>query len=246
MQILTRKAFLIFCSFCLLVSLPLFSRVKSYALPDSQGVPIDIKLLSLLNYPNGTFIEVGAYDGVTYSNTKLLEEGYGWSGILIEPSTVLFEKLHAVRPNSLCFNCALGSFAEEGSFVRGDFDGHPMASINGIRMARAPTQTVLIRSLQSILDEVGIDRINLFSLDVEGHELEVLQGIDFNKTTFDYLLIEIYDIQKEDILSFLSSKGYDLLYCITNYNHISNPGWDGTHNDYVFIRNGLSIKERTL
>jgi hypothetical protein len=97
-------------------------------------------------------------------------------------------------------------------------------------------QKVKIRSLQSILDECGISHINLFSLDTEGYELNILKGIDFSRTTFDYLLIEIYTHQYDEIVSFLLQKGFELVTCLSNYNKVSNPGWDGAHNDYLFKR----------
>lgn len=208
----------------------------TYSQPDSRGVPLDHLLVELMNsQKNGTFIEVGAFDGVLTSNTKLLEECYGWTGVLIEPSEVQFAKLQANRPNSRCFRCALGSFEENETYAYGDFDGNLMSSLTG-RMERPAMVKVLIRSLQSILDECGLNHINFFSLDTEGYEFNILKGIDFNKTTFDYLLIEVYAHQYDDIVGFLDDKGYELVSCLTNYNLISNPGWDGTHNDYLFKR----------
>jgi FkbM family methyltransferase len=202
---------------------------RSYSLSDCYGIPFDEKLVNLINLKNGIFIEVGANDGITQSNTKLLEEFYGWKGLLIEPSAVLFERLCNNRRVSTCINCALGSFEEDGSF-----DGHLMSSINGNRLNRNPEQRVLIRSLQSILDEHKLKHINLFSLDTEGYELNILQGIDFNRTTFDYLLIEIYKHQYDEIASFLASKGYDMIDSFSKYELKVGSGWDGTHNDYLF------------
>lgn len=212
---------------------------KNYSALDYLGVPLDHILAEILNYKeNGVFIEVGAFDGVTYSNTKLFEEFFGWRGILIEPSEVLFSKLCINRPNSKCFQCALGSFDEDGIYKVGDFDGHPMSSLTN-RTGHPQDYKVLIRSLQSIIDECGFYHINLFSLDTEGYELDVLKGIDFDKTTFDYLFIEIYKHQYKEMVAFLSSKGYEMVSCISNYNRESNPGWDGTHNDYLFRRKDL-------
>jgi FkbM family methyltransferase len=219
-----------------LFSLPIQS---TYSLADSQGIPLDRKLLSFLNYENGYFIEVRAHDGITQSNTKVLEEAYNWKGILIEPSENLFHDLCKNRPNSLCFNCALGSFEENSSFAYGDFNGGLMASLTG-REPNNIKYRVLIRSLQSILDEIGIVHINFFSLDTEGYELNILKGIDFNKTTFDYLLIEIYDTHFNDIVRLLSEKGYSLICNFSNYNKKSNPIWDGTHNDFLFKRKNLT------
>jgi FkbM family methyltransferase len=211
---------------------------KTYSHTDFQGVPLDHKLLEIMNFRNGVFIEVGALDGLIQSNTKLLEECYGWTGILVEPSPSVFERLAVNRPHSKCFQCALGSFEENGTYAYGDFNGHPMSSLVG-RTENPANVRVQLRSLQSILDECDIQHINFFSLDTEGYELQILKGIDFNTTTFDYMLIEVYVHQYDEIVQFLSERGYDPVCCFTNYNKTSNPHWDGTHNDYLFKKREL-------
>lgn len=217
------------------VFMPLLAHRMSYSAKDYRGVPLDQMLAEIMNYKNGIFVEVGAHDGITSSNTKLFEELYGWTGVLVEPSKVLFSSLCANRPNSKCFQCALGSFEENGTYAYGDFNGNLMSSLTGRSKCTAKIR-VFIRSLQSILDECELRHINFLSLDTEGYELNILKGIDFNRTKFDYLLIEVYKHQYNEIISFLSDKGYDLITCLSNYNRASNPGWDGTHNDYLFKR----------
>jgi hypothetical protein len=111
-----------------------------------------------------------------------------------------------------------------------------MSSVDGKRTERTAAYKVPVRSLQSILDEIGISHVHFFSLDTEGFELEILKGIDFERTHFDYLLIEIYPVQYDDIISFLFTRGYDMVDNFSNYHLETNPGWDGTHNDYLFAR----------
>ena len=86
-----------------------------------------------------------------------------------------------------------------------------MSSIDGKRRNRPATQCVLARTLQSILDEVRLHHIHFLSLDVEGYELNVLKGIDFNKSTFDYILIEIYNLYYKEIIEFMKIKGYEMI-----------------------------------
>lgn len=231
------KRWLFAISFCLSAIL---HAKASYAASDSKGVPLDRKLLKYINERNGVYVEVGANDGVMFSNTKLLEEHYGWTGILIEPSDCLYTALCNNRPNSRCFKCALGPMELNNTYIWGDFDGRLMSSINGQRCNQPASYRVLMRSLQSILDETQIKHVNLFSLDVEGYELNVLKGIDFDRMTFDFLLVEIYKTDYDAIVSFLKSKGYECIENFTNFNKVDNPGWDGTHNDYLFkrVRNG--------
>jgi FkbM family methyltransferase len=220
---------------------------ETYSLSDIDGVPFDRKLINLLNKDHGIFIEVGAHDGITQSNTFLLEKNYGWSGLLIEPSICLFETLQINRPQAKCFGCALGSFDEDNTYVYGDFHGNLMDSIGGKRLddlnsddpSHKSAQTfVLMRSLQSILDEENLHHINLFSLDTEGYEYNILKGIDYSKTIFDYLLIEIYAWDYDRICALLEENGYCLVECFSKYDHRSND-WDGTHNDYLFKRIGI-------
>ena len=206
----------------------------SYSLTDNVGVPLDDKIIQLMNYRNGVYIEVGAHDGINQSNTKRLEEYYGWTGILVEPSENLFLTLCANRPNDKCFQCALGSFEQNNTYVWGDFDGKFMSSVGGVRLNRPATQKTLVRSLQSILDEIGIQHINFFSLDVEGYELNILHGIDFNRTTFDYLLVELYKSEYQDVVSLLLNNGYELVGNFSNYSS-NNPNLI-VHNDFLFKR----------
>ena len=205
----------------------ILTNLPTYSQHDYRGAPLDHLLIELMRFKQqGIFIEVGAYNGVLFSNTKLLEDHYGWTGILIEPSLKRFYELLKNRPNAKNFCCALGSFDEHGSYGVGDFDGGLMASLtdrtdNDIRVK------VPIYSLQSILDQCGFKHIDFFSLDTEGYELNILKGIDFKRTTFDYLLIEIYTGQYNEICNFLDNEGYQMILCLSNYNRISNPGWDG-------------------
>lgn len=61
-------------------------------------------------------------------------------------------------------------------------------------------------TLQHLLDIHNVTKVDFFSLDVEGNELSVLKGIDFNKTIFDFILIESRNINKID--DYLIDKNY--------------------------------------
>ena len=64
----------------------------SYSLSDSKGIPLDKKLDILFNNKEkGFYIELGAFDGITQSNSYFFELNRNWKGILIEPSKSAFE-----------------------------------------------------------------------------------------------------------------------------------------------------------
>ena len=167
----------------------------------------------------GVFLELGAMDGIVYSNTKFFEDNCGWRGVLIEPQPCTFRTLQANRPNSKCYNCAISSEETDitmlvnprcpavtsventayGSFLYGKPGWHESSY----------KITVKTRKLADVLKDAGVRYIDFFSLDVEGHEYEVLKSMDWC-IPVHVLLIESFDTDpnKENIRSLLTDKGF--------------------------------------
>jgi len=72
----------------------------------SQGQEDHFLFEKYLGYRNGFFIELGAMNGITYSNTKFFEDQLNWTGILIEP-TNQFSELILNRPACYNYNFAV-------------------------------------------------------------------------------------------------------------------------------------------
>lgn len=211
--------------------------MQSFSHVDSKGVPLDKKLDVLFgSKQNGTFIELGANDGLRQSNTAFFEFYRGWKGILIEPSVNMFEQCKRARQYSLCYNYACVSPSYTDEYVGGDFDGSLMASVDGTRNGRGVQCYVKAKTLESILDESGLTGpIDLLSLDTEGYELPILEGLNLQRYRPNYMVIEIYTKDYDAICKYLEENKYKLVENITNYNPVDNPHWDGTHNDYLFV-----------
>jgi len=94
--------------------------------------------------------------------------------------------------------------------------------------------TVKCATLTSILEQYKFGKIDFFSLDAEGYELQILKGLDFKKYSPTFILIEIWDAEMEELCALMSNNNYDMVCNMTNFNKIDNPFWDGTHNDYLF------------
>lgn len=183
---------------------------------------------------NGIFFEAGANDGFEQSYTYLLEKDYHWTGVLAEPSIIALNRCIQNRPNSICINTALTNDPNITELT-GDFDGNLMSSVNGSRLGRNSQIIVPATTLTKIFDTYFVNKqVDLISIDVENYELQVLQGLDYKKHQPLYILAEIYTSSFNDVNSFLLQNGYELLANVTGYNHIDDPAWDGTHNDYLF------------
>jgi FkbM family methyltransferase len=215
--------------------------MNTYSSVDCKRYPLDLKLLPYLStYKKGFYVEAGANDGITQSNTMLLEKEHGWTGLLIEPSLKAYQICKQNRSsNNIIINCALVS-TEETKTVKGDFDGILMASINGERNSRQDLNIeVPSYTLSQIVKENNIKEIDFMSLDVEGYELEVLKGIDLSaRWSPKVFLIEVYTNEFNDLKALLEPY-YTFEGNFTNYNKQDNPGWDGTHNDYLFIKKDI-------
>jgi FkbM family methyltransferase len=199
---------------------------------------LDKKICDYVNYKNGYFVELGANDGITQSNTKHFELFKGWHGVLIEPSPTQFKKLKKFRSKRNHFyNAACVGFDFPKTTIELIYSNLMSVALEGRNDILDPLEhaksgekysdreqsfrfQAQARTLQSILDESGSPAlIDLLSLDVEGGELEVLAGVDFQKTNFRYIVIETRSI--DEVRKFLLSH---------NYRELSQL----THHDYLF------------
>ena len=147
---------------------------------------------------NGYFLDSGAADGRSSSNTLLLETEYEWNGICVEPNPELFAELTRHR-RCHCVNACLYDRDGDVEFVDARFLG-------GIRETYAPSQLRFLhtrpsgpppivrrptRTLRSVLREFNAPAvIDYWSLDTEGSELKILQSFPFDTHQVRVLTVE--------------------------------------------------------
>ena len=161
----------------------------------------------------GVFVEVGANDPVVGSQTWMLEQK-GWHGVLVEPQTAHFEMLRQQRKNSQVFQVACSNTDMEGEMdlLIAAHDGgstlKKQRDTHGVDFVG--TERVKVTTLDKVLQAAGVTQIDFLSLDVEGHEIEVMRGLDFAKFSPALILIEdgVRDLAKH---RFLKSRGYRLV-----------------------------------
>ena len=165
----------------------------------------------------GYFVEFGATNGHSLSNTHLLEKEFSWSGILAEPALVWHSELHANRPNSsieeLCVwsdSDSLLEFSEttDPELSTLDFFGSIDHSVAKARKVRSyNVQTI---SLLDLLRKYNAPKhIDYLSIDTEGSEFEILNSFDFTEYSFGVITCEHnYGINRERIHKLLCRNGY--------------------------------------
>jgi FkbM family methyltransferase len=141
--------------------------------------------------PAGVFVEVGANHPTRMSQTGFLE-ARGWSGVLVEPHPELCTLLREWRPRSQTFQVAVASPAMVGEtdLLLGVSDLHStLTPVRGDPLSGARLR-VPVRTLDAVLAEAGVERIDFLSIDVEGAELEVLLGLTLEKYFPQLILLE--------------------------------------------------------
>ena len=198
---------------------------------------IDKQLLEYLNYNDGFFIELGAHDGLTESNTKYYEKFKNWKGLLIEPS-IKFRDLTKNRSSKNFFsNSCCSSFENKGKVIeflfrdtmtvtfeldnqlKGDLkedyleiaEKHKKNNINKFKIKTT--------TLNDLMDEFKCPKIiDLLSLDTEGTELEVLKGINFQKYKFRFIVVENRNFNELEF--FFKTKNYSFTKKLSHHDYL--------------------------
>ena len=152
-------------------------------------------ILHYFSGQTGTFIDIGANDGITFSNTRALAER-GWKGVLIEPSPKAYAKLKEVYNGHKWFylyNFALGdkngkAFLQESgplcsakdvglvsTFVTSEMDRFKS------KVAYEPFEVKMFK-WKTFLNRLAIKEFDFISMDCEGSELGILPDMDLSKT----------------------------------------------------------------
>lgn len=189
--------------------------VNNFHISHSQ-LQQDLIALFLFKNNHGIFCEVGGGDGITYSNSFLLEK-MGWMGLIVEPARTNLSNIISSRSCKLSPKAAWSvsglnlKFVETENrelstlveFKNSDSNASDRISISGEYLVQTITLTEVLR-------EYNFPRnFEYLSIDTEGSELEVLKGLDFDQ--FSPILITIehnFTANRELIREFLSVFGY--------------------------------------
>ncbi len=182
--------------------------------------------------PTGYFIEIGAYDGMTLSNTYFLEQ-MGWGGLLVEPILPLCQKAVEVRTRSRVIHAACSKKGCTGkkakftvaqnipvlSFLEADQEHIDRCIREGAQLVEieVPLATVddILKNEQREPGPAGSPwiknkgwQIDLVSIDTEGCELDVLDGFNLERFKPRILVIENDRSTGDEIEPYLKDRGY--------------------------------------
>lgn len=160
---------------------------------------------------DGYFIEIGAADGLTGSNTYSLEK-IGWKGLLVEPAKIWHNKLHDCRKSNIETKAVWQTSGEWLDFIeQGELSTLKMKAAGDYhRRSRVASYRVETISVQDLFKKWKVPtRVDFLSIDTEGSEVEILRGIDFTRFRFEFICVEHnYTAAQSEIRQILTQAGY--------------------------------------
>lgn len=169
----------------------------------------------------GVFIDIGANDGITLSNSYFFETQLGWTGICVEPLPAVFEKLRRNR-SSICIEGCVYDKADTVSFLSisggpdmlsGIVDNYHPAHLQRIEREVAETggayEKIQVRcyAFNDLLASNNIYHVDYLTIDTEGGELEILKSIDFSR--FDISVIDVENNYNDpEFERYMATQGY--------------------------------------
>jgi FkbM family methyltransferase len=194
-------------------------------------------ILELVGDHRGSFLDIGAYDGKTFSNTMALVER-GWKGVLVEPSPLPFKsmlELHGENPRLRLVNAAVGLERGLTKFWPTDDAVSTTHSPNYEKWKDTAkffqpyyVAQVTFGELLAMFADVLLPDLGVLNIDVEGVSVELLTHFPFLLFRPRIICIE-HDQKVQTILDLLvadsSGKGYSV-HLANEENLILFRGWE--------------------
>jgi FkbM family methyltransferase len=170
----------------------------------------------------GFFVEIGAFDGKTHSNTYLLEAEYGWTGILVEPNPILSEDIRSARSSPLDTRPVDATTGK--SVVMRFVSDEPELSAMADRAfgdqhaeARRKESVEIAQSTISLNDLLRTydapQKIDFISIDTEGNEPDILSSFDFDRYAVQLFSVEHnYTDSNVKLDRIMFQRGYERVY----------------------------------
>jgi FkbM family methyltransferase len=139
----------------------------------------------------GYFVELGACDGIYFSNTLCVEKDRGWSGLCIEPNDMYFRQLKTQRTCTVSNALVSDTEGQTVTFCNSEAASGILDAHVGPFTRKNVTATKITSTLANELSKANAPHIiDYLSLDVEGHEYTILSTFPFDTYKFRCLTVE--------------------------------------------------------
>lgn len=196
----------------------------------------DLIIEKFFNGKVGNLLDLGANDGITFSNSKLFIDK-GWGGVLIEASPITFKKLNDLyidNKNVLCVEKCLSDIKKTATFYHNVYHSNETIGDNKDLLSTIDYESfqrtynwgtftnfdIECDTLTSVLDTLGEIKFDYVSIDIEGMDLQILEQIDLDKYGVQLLVIEHNNVIKNEVIEYCKKFGLTNILFENNVNII--------------------------
>ena len=204
----------------------------------------DIIIQGLFNHKkNGFYIDVGCYHPVRASLTHLLYKK-GWKGVNIDISKDTINLFNIARPNDKNINIGIADKEGEDFYYQSSHinQANSFKFYDNVKKVK-----VQITTLDNIIKNLGIEKIDFLNIDVEYRDFKALQGLNLNNVRPSLIAIEdndaydIADVTNSDIYKYMTNKEYFLYSKLNCTNFYLDKRYKSNLNDILNTQNKNSL-----
>lgn len=162
----------------------------------------------------GVFLDVGAYDYKQLSNTYYLETALGWSGIAIDAQAKFADGYQRYRPRTVFLPLFVSDRSDTQVTLHVPPDRDMVASSNRHfteSFARSRELQVTTRTLDAVLDEQHVSRVDFMSMDIELAEPAALRGFSIDRFRPELVCVEANPEVRQAILDYFAAHHYTVV-----------------------------------
>lgn len=178
----------------------------------------DLIIFDYFNGRTGNLLDLGANDGITFSNSRLFIEN-GWKGVLVEASPITFQKLKKLYKESqdvICIEKCLSKEKLKTIFYHNTFHNNPNAGENMDLLSTIDIDSykrtsswgtfsnfeIECDTIDTVLNLVPIKKFDYISIDIEGVDLDILQQLNLQDLGVELLCLEHNNSIKNEIIDY--------------------------------------------
>ena len=189
-------------------------------------------IFNLRNIQRPSYLDIGANDPYFLNNTAIFYEK-GSRGVNIDANPFLIENFKKYRPHDINLNFGISNKEDESDFfimqdnTLSTFSKPEYENLVADKKKLAQIKKIRLTTVSNILEQYFDNRFpDFLTIDVEGMDFQILQSIDFGKSSPKVICVEAAEYspigagkRRDDLINFLTAKGY-YEYANTNLNAI--------------------------
>jgi FkbM family methyltransferase len=163
---------------------------------------------------DGFYLDVGCAWPQRNSTTYYLEKHLGWTGIGIDAVAEYAPEWAKLRPRSKFFNLLVSDHSgTDDTFYRSDWTGVSSVDEKNVQQWKAGYHEIKVRTttLNKLLDDNGVKKIDFLSMDIEGAQLEALAGFDIERFRPELACVEDFFDGRDKIFRYFETHGYETI-----------------------------------